>query len=330
MGIGYNFKEMKIAILCSGGDSPGMNAVIRSVVRCAYCLGHEIIGIRRGFRGLIEGEFTDLTSRDVGGILDRGGTILLSSREERFKELEYRKKAYENLKKERVEAFIVLGGEGTFRGAELIAEETGLPVIGVPCTIDNDIGGTEYCIGYDTALRNVVDAIDKIRDTASSHERIFIIEVMGRNRGFIAVEAGLATGAELILVPEEKYPKKKIPEDIRKAKELGKLHFIIVMAEGYGKAEDLKNYLLSEIGERYGEIRATVLGHLQRGGVPTHTDRIMGMKFGEVAVEALISGEKSGFVAYEKGKFYIEDFKKAQEFKEIDWESLRLNRRLNV
>jgi len=321
---------MKIGILCSGGDAPGMNAVIRSVVRTANSLGHEVIGIRSGYRGLIEGDFIELKSRDVGGILDRGGTILLSSRDERFKDLEFREKAYENIRKEKIEALVVLGGEGTFRGAELIAEESGISVIGVPCTIDNDIGGTEYCIGYDTALRNAVDAIDKIRDTASSHERIFIVEVMGRNRGFIAVEAGLATGAELILVPEEEYPKEKIPEDIVRAKEMGKIHFIIVMAEGYGRAEDLRSFLLKEIGERYGEIRATVLGHLQRGGIPTHTDRIMGMKFGEVAVESVLSGEKSGFVAYEKGRFYIEDFKKAKEYKEIDREALRLSRRLNL
>ncbi len=321
---------MKIGILCSGGDAPGMNAVIRSVVRSADHLGYRIVGIRKGYKGLIEGDFIPLSSRNVGGILDRGGTILLSSRDERFKDRGYRERAYRNLSRERIEALIVLGGEGTFRGAQLIHEETGLPVIGIPCTIDNDIGGTEYCIGYDTALRNAVDAIDKIRDTASSHERIFIVEVMGRNRGFIAVEAGLATGAELILVPEEDYPKERIPEDIKRAKEMGKLHFIIVMAEGYGRAEELKSFLLSEIGEKYGEIRATVLGHLQRGGTPTHIDRIIGMKFGEIAVEAVVSGESSGFVASESGKFYIEDFSRAQELKEIDWEALRLSRKLNL
>ncbi len=320
---------MRIALLCSGGDAPGMNSVIRSVVRTAESLGHEVVGVRRGYRGLIEGDMQELRSRDVGGILDRGGTVLLSSREERFKELEYRERAYMNLKSNGVEGVIVLGGEGTFKGAELIAEESGIPVIGVPCTIDNDVGATDYCIGYDTALRNAVDAIDKIRDTASSHERVFIVEVMGRKRGFIAVEAGLATGAELILVPEESFPKEMIPEEIKKAKEIGKLHYIIVMAEGYGRAESLREYLLSELGERYGEIRATVLGHLQRGGSPTHTDRIMGMKFGEVATEALLSGERSGFIAYRDGKFYIEDFEKAGEYKDIDWEALRLNRRLS-
>jgi 6-phosphofructokinase 1 len=321
---------MKIGVLCSGGDAPGMNPVIRSVVRCANSLGHEVVGIRRGYRGLIEGDFIELKSRDVGGILDRGGTILLSSRERRFRELTYRGKAYQNLHKAGIEALIVLGGEGTLKGAELIAEETGLPVIGIPCTIDNDIYGTEYCIGYDTALRNAVESIDKIRDTASSHERIFIVEVMGRNRGFIAVEAGLATGAELILVPEEDFPKEEIPEEIKRAKKLGKLHFIIVVAEGYAKAEELKELLMEKIGERYGEIRTTVLGHLQRGGIPTHTDRIMGMKFGEVAVEALLSGERKGFVAYEKGRFYIEELSKAGEFKDIDREALRLSRRLNL
>ena len=321
---------MRIGILTSGGDAPGMNAVIRSIVRCAERDGHEVIGIKRGYKGLIEGEFVKLTSRDVGGIIDRGGTILLSSREERFKKSEYRERAYKNLKKNEIDALIVLGGEGTFKGAKLINEETGMTVIGVPCTIDNDIGGTEYCIGYDTALRNAVDAIDKIRDTASSHERIFIVEVMGRNRGFIAVEAGLATGAELILIPEEPFPKEDIPKEIEKAKKLGKLHFIIVLAEGYGKAKDLEDFLLQKIGEKYGEIRATVLGHIQRGGSPTHFDRIMGTKFGVVAYESLIAGERSGFVAYEKGKFYIEDFEKASEYKPVDREAYRLNRRLAI
>ncbi len=321
---------MKIAVLCSGGDAPGMNAVIRSIVRCGSSLGHSVIGVRRGFRGLIEGDFRELSSRDVGGILDRGGTVLLSSREDRFRDHRYREEAYRNLSKEGVDALIVLGGEGTFKAAQLVVEEAGIPVIGVPCTIDNDVGGTRYCVGYDTALRNAVSAIDKIRDTASSHERIFIVEVMGRNRGFIAVEAGLATGAELILVPEEEFPRERIPPEVMRAKSMGKLHFIIVMAEGYGRAEELREYLLAEIGERYGEIRATVLGHLQRGGNPTHFDRIMGMKFGEIAVEALTSGERSGFVAYDRERFYIEDFAKAQEFKDIDREALRLNRRLNL
>jgi len=159
---------MKIALLCSGGDAPGMNAVIRSVVRCGRSLGHEIVGVRRGFRGLIEGDFRTLSSRDVGGILDRGGTMLLSSREDRFRDLQYRERAYANLRREGIEALIVLGGEGTFRAADLIVEESGLPVIGIPCTIDNDVGGTRYCVGYDTALRNAVSAIDKIRDTARS------------------------------------------------------------------------------------------------------------------------------------------------------------------
>ncbi len=321
---------MNIGILTSGGDAPGMNPCIRAIVRRIISLGNRAFGIKRGFKGLIEGEICELTSRDVGGILHIGGTFLLSSREPRFIEKEFRKIAYKNLEKVGIEALIILGGEGSFKGADLIQKETDIPVIGIPCTIDNDIGGTDYCIGYDTALRNAVSAIDKIRDTASSHERIFIVEVMGRNRGFIAVEAGLATGAELILVPEERFPIERIPEEIIRSKKMGKLHFIIVMAEGYGKAEDLKDFLLSEIGERYGEIRATVLGHLQRGGSPTHTDRIMAMKFGEVAVEALLSGEKRGFVAFRKGKFYIEDFNKAQEYKDIDREALRLNRILNV
>ncbi len=320
----------RIGVLSSGGDAPGMNPVIRSVVRCAISLNLEVYGIFRGYRGLIEGNFKKLESRDIAGILDRGGTILLSSREERFKEKRWREIAYENIKKFELDGLIILGGEGTFKGAKVISEETDIPVIGIPCTIDNDIGGTEYCIGYDTALRNAVEAIDAIRDTASSHERIFIVEVMGRNRGFIAIEAGLATGAELILIPEEKFPMEKIPEEIEKAKRKGKIHFIIVVAEGYARAHEIKEFLDKVIGERYGEIRYTVLGHIQRGGKPTHKDRIMGMKFGEVAVEALVSGEKNGFVAFREGKFFIEDFERAFEYKEIDRDALRLSARLNV
>ncbi len=321
---------MRIGILTSGGDAPGMNAVIRAVVRSAEINGNEVIGIRRGYKGLIEGDFVRLSSRDVGGIIDRGGTILHSSREERFKKLEFRERAYRHLREWEIESLIVIGGDGTLKGAEVIAEETGIHVIGVPCTIDNDVGGTEYCVGYDTALRNAVDAIDKIRDTASSHERIFIVEVMGRNRGFIAVEAGLATGAELILIPEERFPKEEIPKEIERAKELGKLHFIIVMAEGYGSAQELEEFLKQKVGNRYGEIRSTILGHIQRGGTPTHYDRIMGTKFGVVAYESILAGERSGFVAFEKGKFYIEDFEKAQEYKPIDREAYRLNRRLAI
>jgi len=321
---------MKVGILCSGGDAPGMNAVIRSVVRCALSSGCETVGIRRGFRGIIEGDFLPLSSRDVGGMLAKGGTFLLSSREERFKEARFRERAYKNLESEGVDALIVLGGEGTFKGAELIAEEMDIPVIGVPCTIDNDVGATEYCVGYDTAVRNAVDAIDKIRDTASSHERIFLVEVMGRRRGFIAVEVGLATGAELILIPEEDYPKERIPEDVKRAKSMGKLHFIIVVAEGYGSAQELGNFLSEEMGETFGEVRATVLGHTQRGGPPTPKDRIMGMKFGEVALEALLSGEKRGFVAFRKDRFYIEDFGRSREYKDIDREALRLSRKLDL
>ncbi|RUM29337.1 MAG: ATP-dependent 6-phosphofructokinase [Aquifex sp.] len=321
---------MRIGLLTSGGDAPGMNSVIRAIVRCAEREGHEVIGIRRGYRGLIEKDFVKLTSRDVGGIIGKGGTILLSSREERFKKFEYRERAYRNLKEEEIDALIILGGEGTLKGARLVAEETGMPVIGVPCTIDNDVGGTEYCVGYDTAVKNAVEAIDKIRDTASSHERIFIVEVMGKHRGFIAVEVGLATGAELILIPEEKFPKDKIPEEIEKAKSMGKLHFIIVLSEGYGNAKELERFLKEKIGEKYGEIRSTVLGHIQRGGSPTHYDRLMGTKLGVVAYESLIAGERSGFVAFERGKFYIEDFEKAEEYKPIDREAYRLNLRLAI
>jgi len=320
---------MRIAVLCSGGDAPGMNAVLRSVVRTALSLGHEVYGVQRGFRGLIEGNFEKLTSRSVGGIINRGGTFLLSARDERFKETSWRHKAYKNLEDNGIEGLIVLGGEGTFKGCSVLARESGFGVIGVPCTIDNDVGGTEYCVGFDTAVLNAVECIDMIRDTASSHERVFIVEVMGRKRGFIALRAGVATGADLILIPEVDFPFERIPEEIKKAKDLGKMHFIAVVAEGYGSAQELRDLLGKRIGQRYGEIRSTVLGHIQRGGSPSPFDRLMGMKFGEIAVEALVSGERAGFVAYRQGKFFIEDFSKADEHKDIDRDLLRLWSRLN-
>ena len=320
---------MRIAVLCSGGDSPGMNPVLRSVVRTAIELGSEVYGVRRGFRGLIEGEFEKLTNRSVGGIINRGGTFLLSARDERFRKPEWREKAYRNLEREGIDGLIVLGGEGTFKACSLIHREAGIGVIGIPCTIDNDVGGTEYCVGFDTAVFNAVECIDRIRDTASSHERVFLVEVMGKRRGFIALSAGIATGADLILIPEVEFPMEKIPEEIRKAKEIGKLHFIAVVAEGYGSSQSIREYLEREIGNRYGDIRSTVLGHIQRGGSPTPFDRVMGMRFGEVAVEALLSGERSGFVAYRRGRFFIEDFERASEYKEIDHDLLRLWKRLN-
>jgi len=293
----------KIAVLTSGGDAPGLNACIRAVVRTASYYNLEVIGIKRGYKGLIEKDFIPLSSRDVAGILQKGGTILLSSREPRFHEYEYRKLAYENLKSENIEALFVIGGNGTFQAANLLAKEFDIPIIGIPKTIDNDLYGTDYTIGFDTAVNNAVEAVDKIKDTSISHERIFVVEVMGRDSGFLALEVGLATGAEITLIPEYPFPMHHIIENIISSRKKGKRFAIIILAEGVAHAkefaETLNKHLKPYIDE---DIRYTVLGYIQRGGSPTAFDRIIASKFGVFAVEHYLAGNKNFMVAYENGK----------------------------
>ncbi|EEP60380.1 6-phosphofructokinase [Sulfurihydrogenibium yellowstonense] len=293
----------KIGLLTSGGDCPGLNACIRAVVRTANYYNIEVVAFKRGFKGLIENDYTILDYKSVAGILQKGGTILLTAREPRFKDFNFRKIAYENIQKHNIEALFVIGGNGSFQGAYLLQKDFGLNIIGIPKTIDNDIYGTDYAIGFDTAVNNAMEAIDKIKDTTMSHERIFIVEVMGRDSGFIALEVGVAVGAELTLIPEYPLPLHVIEETILKAKEKGKSFAIIVLAEGVASAKELSELLNERLKDKdVGEIRYQVLGYIQRGGSPSAYDRVMASKFGVFAVEKFVQGEKNFMVAYENGK----------------------------
>ncbi|NLP56821.1 6-phosphofructokinase [Lutibacter sp. B1] len=279
----------KIAVLTSGGDAPGMNAAIRAVVRACTYYRIECVGVYRGYQGLIEGDIEPLTARDVSNIINKGGTILKSARSMEFKTKEGRAKAYENLKKHGVGALVLIGGDGTFTGGLKFIEEFNFPLVGIPGTIDNDIYGTDNTIGYDTALNTVVEVIDKIRDTASSHNRLFFIEVMGRDAGFIALNTGIGAGAEEILIPEKNLGLDRLVESLKTSKETGKTSSIVVVSEGdkIGKnVFELADYI-NEHFPHY-DIRVSVLGHMQRGGSPSCYDRVLASRLGVAAVEALL------------------------------------------
>ncbi|UZO80021.1 6-phosphofructokinase [Aquimarina sp. ERC-38] len=284
----------KIAVLTSGGDAPGMNAAIRAVVRaCSY---HNItcIGVYKGYEGLIHNNLEELNARSVRNVINKGGTFLKSARSKDFRTEEGRKKAYDNLIANSIDALIVIGGDGSFTGALKLSQEFNFPVIGIPGTIDNDINGTDFTIGYDTALNTVVEAIDKIRDTASSHNRLFLIEVMGRDAGDIALNAGIGAGAEEILIPEENLGVDRLIESLRKSKESGKTSSIIVVAEGDTSGKnifELGEYVEEKLEDDY-EVRVSVLGHIQRGGSPSCYDRVLASKLGVGAVEALLEGKR--------------------------------------
>ncbi len=282
----------KIGVLTSGGDAPGMNAAIRAVVRKAIYHGLEVVGIRRGFYGLLKKEFVKLSLSSVGDIIQRGGTILRTARCEEFKTPEGQDLGAENLREEGIEGLVVIGGDGSFRGALALARR-GFAVVGVPATIDNDLWGTEYTIGFDTAVNTVVEAINKIRDTATSHERTFVIEVMGRHAGHIALYAGLAGGAESILVPEVPCDFDEVVFKLERGLNRGKLHSIIIVAEGVGSGLAVGE----EIRKRTGlETRVTILGHIQRGGTPTAFDRVLASRMGAKAVDLLRAGESGKMV----------------------------------
>lgn len=279
-------------MLTSGGDAPGMNAAIRAVVRKASYHNVETIGVSRGFSGLIESDFRLLSTSDVSDIIHRGGTILRTARSPEFMYEEGQQRALSNLQKNGIEGLIVIGGDGSFRGASRLAS-MGFPIIGVPGTIDNDLSCTDYTIGFDTTVNTVVDAINKIRDTATSHERVFVIEVMGREAGFIALSSGLAGGAESILIPEMGYDMEVVVGKIVRGHDKGKLHSIIVVAEGAGDvmkiSEEIKE--LTKL-----DVRVTILGHIQRGGSPTAFDRMLASRMGAKAVELLLTGKSNRMV----------------------------------
>ncbi len=314
----------KIGVLTSGGDAPGMNACIRAVVRCGVSHGLEVIGIRRGYCGILEKDFVRLDSRSVANIIHRGGTILETARCEEMKTEEGVKRAVQNLEEEGIDGLITIGGDGTFRGAAALAEAGKVKVIGVPGTIDNDVYGTDYSIGFDTAINTALDAIDKIRDTAGSLPRPFFIEVMGRNRGFIALDVGVAGGAENILVPELETSIEQLTVDIERSFQRGKKASIVIVAEGdeAGGALSIAQKVWEKLKMEY---RICVLGHIQRGGMPTARDRVLASKLGAAAVEALLGGMSGYMVGELKGEIAFTPLRDTwQKRKELDTHLLRL------
>lgn len=321
-----------IAVLTSGGDAPGMNSSIRAVVRSCAHYNKKCIGIIRGYSGLIENDTKVLNTRSVRGIINRGGTFLYSARCEEFKSIEGRKKAYENLKAMGADGLIIIGGDGSFTGALKLKDEFNFPVIGIPGTIDNDLFGTSHTLGYDTALNTVMDAIDKIRDTAISHHRLFLVEVMGADAGYIALNSGLAIGAQEILIPEVNMVFDNLINSLKKSKKSGKTSSIIVVAEGDKTGKNVFE-LASKIEEnlpKY-ETRVSVLGHIQRGGSPTCFDRVLGTQLGVKAVEALIAGKNGLMVGIDNGKIIYTPLNKALKGKtKINKELLRMSQIMNT
>jgi 6-phosphofructokinase 1 len=317
----------KIAFLTSGGDAPGMNAAIRAVVRtCAY---NNIIpvGVYRGFDGLISGDFIEMNARSVKGIINKGGTILKTARSEEFRNPEGRKKAYQNILENNIDGLIIIGGDGTFTGGLVFYNEFKIPVIGIPVTIDNDIFGTSHTIGYDTALNTVVEVIDKIRDTASSHNRLFFIEVMGRDAGHIALNSGIGAGAEEILIPEEDLGLDRLVESLKRSKATGKSSSIVVVAEGDKTGKnvfELKDYVDEHLPGY--DARVSVLGHLQRGGSPSCFDRVLASRMGVKAVDSLLEKKSNLMVGLKDGLIELTPLEKAIKGKtQINKELLRIS-----
>lgn len=321
-------KIKTIAVLTSGGDSPGMNAAVRAVVRAAIYNNLKIIGIHQGYEGMIDENFQVLKSSDVANMIQRGGTLLRSARSKRFYSEEGREKAYQNLKKHHIDAVIVIGGDGSFQGAGIFSQEYDIPFVGIPGTIDNDMYGTDFTIGFDTALNTVVESIDKIKDTASSHDRTFFIEVMGRDAGFIALQAGLATGAEAIFVPEVEDQYDKLKAWFSNGK---KTSNIILVAEGNkagGAVEIVERFKKDFPNEN---VRATVLGHTQRGGSPSAFDRFLATRLGVAAVEALLDNQRSIMVGYVKHEVVLVPFNKTiKGHRSINEELMKVNEMLNI
>ncbi len=321
-----------IAVLTSGGDSPGMNSSIRAVVRACAHYQIKCIGIIRGFSGLIENNTKVLSTRSVRGIINRGGTFLYSARCDEFKTAEGRKIAHKNLKDNEIDGLIVIGGDGSFTGALKLKQEFNFPVVGIPGTIDNDLHGTSHTLGYDTALNTVMDAIDKIRDTAISHHRLFLVEVMGADAGYIALNSGLAIGAQEILIPEVNMSFENLINSLKKSKKSGKTSSIIVVAEGDKTGKNVFE-LASKIEEtlpKY-ETRVSVLGHIQRGGTPSCFDRVLGTQLGVKAVESLIEGKDGNMVGIDNGKIIFTPLDKALKGKsKINKELLRISQIMNT
>jgi 6-phosphofructokinase 1 len=304
---------MRIGVLSSGGDSPGMNAGIRAVVRACIFHGHEAFGILRGYHGLIDGNIEPLTARSVSGIISRGGTFLHAGRSKAFLEPEGRAQAAANLKRLGIDALVVIGGDGSYRGAHALHAEHGIRCVGMPGTIDNDIGGTDYTIGFDTAMNTAMEAIDRLRDTAAAHDRVFFVEVMGRHSGYLSMFAGMAGGAEEVLVPEEPTDLKSLVETMQRGRENGKESMIIVVAEGDDEGNAFE--IARKVAEMssFKDTRVSVLGHIQRGGTPTAFDRVLATRMGVHAVEALLQGETGKMVGVQSNQLVLHPFAEAWE-----------------
>lgn len=326
-----NNKISKIGVFTSGGDAPGMNAAIRAVVRaCAY-YKVDCVGVLRGYEGMIEGDFEQLDARSVGNILQRGGTVLKSARSKEFRTPEGRLKALGKLRSEGIDALVAIGGDGTFTGLHKFYQEFGIPSICIPGTIDNDLSGTDYTIGYDTATNTAVEAIDKIRDTALSHNRLFFIEVMGRNSGYIAINSGIAGGAAAIVIPEETMTFDELYEKLGEGEETSKKSNLVVVAEGSRIGD--AHTLAKKVAERssYFDIKVTVLGHLQRGGAPTYFDRVLASRMGIAAVEGLLNDKSDVMVGIKDNKIVYNDFDTImQSHHVIDEESMRIAKILSI
>ncbi|MCU0347907.1 MAG: 6-phosphofructokinase [Saprospiraceae bacterium] len=319
-------KNMKrIAVYTSGGDAPGMNAALRAVVRTSAYHEVEVFGITGGYEGMMNGNMQKLEPREVGNIIQRGGTFLKTARSMRFMKEEGRNQAADVLKKHNIDGLIALGGNGTFTGAEIFSKEHGIPVVGVPCTIDNDLYGTDYTIGFDTALNTAVEAVDKIRDTAESHDRLFFIEVMGRDSGYLALHTAIASGATLALLPEIDTTYEALAEVLKTSAERKKLFSLIIVAEGnkLGKTSEIAEELKSRVGAY--DTRVAVIGHLQRGGSPSGADRLLASRLGSNAVEALINGHKNVMVGIDNNMIKYTPLGIAiRNQKEINMDEVRL------
>ena len=321
----------RIGVFTSGGDSPGMNAYIRAVVWTAIYNGVEVIGINRGYNGIVDNDFIELKSHSVANILQKGGTILKSARSKSFFTEEGRKSAFENISQAGIEGIIAIGGDGTFTGAHIFNQEYNIPFIGIPGTIDNDLYGTDETIGYDTALNTVVDCVDKIRDTASSHNRLFFVEVMGKDAGFIALRSGIGVGAEAILVPETKTYINKLIAKLEAGRRKSKTSGIVIVAEGdnVGGAYEIARKVKEKFN--FYDTRVSVLGHLQRGGKPSARDRVLASQLGFSAVENLIAGETNKMVGMENNKVVLTPFEKAIKYnKELNPNLLKLVEVLSI
>ena len=325
-------KVKKIAVLTSGGDSQGMNTALRAVVRTCAFNNIDCVGVSRGYQGLINDDIKSLKTRSVRGIINRGGTMLYSARSDEFRTVKGRKKAYENVKKHNIDGIVVIGGDGSFTGGLIFQKEFNVPVIGIPGTIDNDLYGTTHTLGYDTALNTVMDAIDKIRDTAISHDRLFFVEVMGRDAGHIALNSGIAIGAQEILVPEHDIGIEGLIQSLKDSKKNGKTSSIVVVAEGDKTGKNVFD-LAKKVEQEFPkyEIRVSVLGHMQRGGSPSCFDRVLGTKMGVTAVESLLNGESGYMIGVDNGKIVKTSLKKAIKGEtKIDPELIRISRIMNI